>query len=134
MIKLLVEKLEEIHFASQATRPNLGIYASEQEALDGVVARLVAALDPRAIWLFGSRARGDNRPDSDFDLLVVAKDGCWFGHKGTDGYDEVYAPTRGTGVGCDVIPCDSEHFEVGQLLNTSFVARIVSEGREVYRA
>ena len=23
------------------------------------------------MWLFGSRARGDNRPDSDWDLLVV---------------------------------------------------------------
>jgi len=24
-----------------------------------------------ALWLFGSRARGDARPDSDYDLLVV---------------------------------------------------------------
>ncbi len=24
------------------------------------------------LWLFGSRARGDARPDSDYDLLVVA--------------------------------------------------------------
>ncbi|WP_347713041.1 nucleotidyltransferase domain-containing protein [uncultured Fretibacterium sp.] len=24
----------------------------------------------KAIWLFGSRARGDNRPDSDVDLLI----------------------------------------------------------------
>jgi hypothetical protein len=38
-------------------RPNTGRYATEQEALDAVVARLVEALDPQAIWLFGSRAR-----------------------------------------------------------------------------
>lgn len=25
----------------------------------------------RAIYLFGSRARGDDRPDSDYDLLIV---------------------------------------------------------------
>lgn len=24
-----------------------------------------------SIWLFGSRARGDHRPDSDYDLLIV---------------------------------------------------------------
>ena len=24
----------------------------------------------KAIWLFGSRARGDHRPDSDVDLLI----------------------------------------------------------------
>lgn len=31
----------------------------------------MAALDPDRIILFGSRARGDARPDSDYDLLVV---------------------------------------------------------------
>ncbi len=115
-------------------RPNIGQYADEAAALAGVVARLVEALDPQAIWLFGSRARGDHRPDSDFDLLVVAKDGRWFGPEGSDGYVAVYRPTTETGIGCDVVPCDAEHFEVGKLLNTSFVARVVSEGREVYRA
>jgi len=25
----------------------------------------------RAVYLFGSRARGDDRPDSDYDLLIV---------------------------------------------------------------
>lgn len=28
----------------------------------------------RAVYLFGSRARGDYLPDSDYDLLVVAKE------------------------------------------------------------
>jgi hypothetical protein len=115
-------------------RPNTGRYATEQEALDAVVDRLVQALDPKAIWLFGSRARGDHRPDSDFDLLVVAKEGKWFGDSGSDGYSEVYAPVRSTGVGCDVVPCDAELFEVGQALPTSFVRRIALEGRELYRA
>jgi len=119
---------------ASAIRPNIGRYATEQEALDAVVARLVEALDPQAIWLFGSRARGDHRPDSDFDLLVVAKEGRWFGDAESDGYSEVYAPVRPTGVGCDVVPCDAELFEVGQALATSFVKRIATEGREVYRA
>ena len=33
--------------------------------------RLAAQFNPRRIVLFGSRARGDARPDSDVDLLVV---------------------------------------------------------------
>ncbi len=32
--------------------------------------RLVA----REVWLFGSRARGDHRPDSDWNLLVLVPD------------------------------------------------------------
>jgi predicted nucleotidyltransferase len=36
-----------------------------------VVRRLSIAIDPDRIILFGSRARGDGRPDSDFDLLVI---------------------------------------------------------------
>ena len=66
--------------------------------------------------------------------MVVAKPDRRFGPPGSDEYWEVYKPTRDTGVACDVVPCDAEYFEVGKLLNTSFVARVVSEGREVYRA
>jgi predicted nucleotidyltransferase len=29
------------------------------------------------VWLYGSRARGDNRPDSDIDLAVVMGFGDW---------------------------------------------------------
>ncbi|MBZ9738413.1 nucleotidyltransferase domain-containing protein [Mesorhizobium sp. CO1-1-4] len=31
-------------------------------------------LNPDSIWLFGSRARGDHRPDSDWDILVALPD------------------------------------------------------------
>jgi predicted nucleotidyltransferase len=40
-------------------------------ALDRMVKRLVRRFDPDQIILFGSHARGDARPDSDVDLLVV---------------------------------------------------------------
>ena len=111
-------------------RPNYGPFASEKEALDELVRRLVKALDPQMIWLFGSRARGDARPDSDFDLLVVAKPNGAFG---SDDYDAVYAPTMGSGIGADVVPCDMEVFEASMGLRTSFVSQIVDGGRLVYR-
>jgi predicted nucleotidyltransferase len=36
--------------------------------------RLAEATDAEAVILFGSRARGDHRPDSDWDLCVVLPD------------------------------------------------------------
>ena len=39
--------------------------------LPQIVGRIVHAVDPARIVLFGSRARGDARPDSDYDVLVV---------------------------------------------------------------
>jgi predicted nucleotidyltransferase len=35
--------------------------------------RIVGRFHPERVVLFGSRARGDARPDSDYDLLVVLK-------------------------------------------------------------
>ena len=43
----------------------------DQGVLDKIVRRLVEAIDPDRIILFGSRARGDARPDSDVDLLII---------------------------------------------------------------
>jgi uncharacterized protein len=65
--------------------------------LKEAVGRLADALHPRAIILFGSRARGEHRPESDYDLLVISNE--------LRGYDEVYRPVSGRGLRCDVVPC-----------------------------
>ena len=39
-----------------------------------ILARVVERWRPLQIWLFGSRARGDARADSDWDLLAVVPD------------------------------------------------------------
>ena len=39
--------------------------------LDQMVQAIVAEVDPEQVILFGSRARGDAREDSDVDLVVV---------------------------------------------------------------
>jgi uncharacterized protein len=44
------------------------------EELDRLVRQIVEKVDPVAIYLFGSRARGDAREDSDYDLLIVVPD------------------------------------------------------------
>lgn len=44
----------------------------DKEMMDEIVERIVKLIHPEKIILFGSRARGDARSDSDIDLLVVA--------------------------------------------------------------
>lgn len=82
--------------------PNYGRFDSEQKALQAVVQRLVDALQPLSIYLFGSRAEGRARPDSDFDLVVALDDEA---PNSDADYDEVYAPLLDMDIGCDVIPC-----------------------------
>ncbi len=41
------------------------------DVLPEIVRRLVAEFDPEAIILFGSRAWGIPRPDSDYDLFMI---------------------------------------------------------------
>jgi len=41
------------------------------EVLADMVQAIVREVDPERIYLFGSRARGDAREDSDIDLLIV---------------------------------------------------------------
>jgi predicted nucleotidyltransferase len=54
-----------------------------EEVLSAIVGAIVREVDPERIYLFGSRARGDARADSDMDLLIVESGsfspdhGCW---------------------------------------------------------
>ncbi|WP_244442266.1 nucleotidyltransferase domain-containing protein [Bradyrhizobium sp. OHSU_III] len=109
----------------------VGPFRDERAAVAFLRDRLVADLKPESIWLFGSRARDDARPDSDFDLLVVLRDGL---------PDEEYShyavarPVVACGLGCDIVPASWSTFVREKDQNGSFVNAIVSEGREIYRA
>jgi predicted nucleotidyltransferase len=120
-----------VRASSRAVRPNFGGRASEDEALAAVLQRVTAAVDPQSIWLFGSRARGEARADSDFDLLVVGKVN---GDLTSDDYERVDSAINGLGVGCDLVPCSADDFVSAAKVKTSLVARVLAEGRHVYEA
>ena len=46
------------------------------EELCGIVAPIAESYKMKQVYLFGSRARGDNRKDSDYDFCVVTSDDC----------------------------------------------------------
>ncbi len=45
---------------------------TENRDLPMIVRRIADHVAPESIWLFGSRARGDQDDQSDYDILVVA--------------------------------------------------------------
>ncbi len=112
-----------------ATITNFGGYATAEQALHEVVDRLVEALNPVAIYLFGSRAHGTARPDSDFDLMVVTRP-----EDGEAGYDytRAYAPLAGRGIACDVLPVSSTDFLEDKDDPTSLCFEAAHHGRKVY--
>ena len=48
--------------------------AAQDKVLKEIARRMVSAFAPRKILLYGSRATGTARPESDYDLLIVWRD------------------------------------------------------------
>jgi predicted nucleotidyltransferase len=110
-------------------RPNYGRFGSEQRALSALVERLVDALDPEAIYLFGSRARGDATPLGDFDILVIT--GSEENMEEAD-LAKAYAPVQGLGIACEIVPCSRQAFEREKGARTGICRTVAREGRLIY--
>jgi len=94
-----------------------------------VVRRLVEAYRPEHIYLFGSVARGDAGPDSDYDLLVVVPDDAPAERRRSR---LAYEVLRGTGTAVDVLVCTHSYFEQRRLLKASLPGTVLREGRALH--
>jgi len=98
--------------------------------VEAVVRRIVDAVHPLRILLFGSAVRGEAGPDSDVDVLVVMPDGT--NRRETAQY--LHTQLFGVPVAVDIVvatPSDIERHanNVGLIYHT-----IIAEGRELYAA
>jgi predicted nucleotidyltransferase len=102
---------------------------ADAEVLPEIVRRLVDEFNPEEIVLFGSRAWGQPRPDSDYDLFVVV----------TESHED---PARrafrahdclsGLGISKDVIVSTLERFDRFRGVAASLEARIRDRGVVLY--
>lgn len=103
--------------------------ASRTDALSRAVANIVDVMRPEAIYLFGSRARGDARGDSDYDLFVVMADDGPAERRSLEATARV---PRDPGVGLDIVPCRRSVFEHKRHQVGSLSHLVSREGRLVY--
>jgi len=105
--------------------------AEDRCALVRIIKRLVEAYQPDRIYLFGSKARGDYDPDSDFDLMVVVPDDAPPTRKRSR---LAYNVLRGTGTAADVLVWTRSAFESRLHLVASLPATVMREGRLLHAA
>lgn len=99
-----------------------------QDTIREMVRRIAAQFHPDKIILFGSHARGDARPDSDVDLLVVMPVEGSKRQKATE-IDMALADRL---VPLDLIVVTPEDFERGRHQIGSLLRPAVLEGRVMY--
>ena len=104
----------------------------DEPLLQRMVAAIVEAADPEQVILFGSRARGDARPDSDVDLVVVEAEP--FG-PGRDRRAEIVRLMRALGgcpVATDILVYSLDEVEYWRDSLNNVLARALREGRVLY--
>ncbi len=102
---------------------------SREDMVREIVGRLVDYFHPERIYLIGSAARGEDRPGSDLDFLVLLPD---------ESPRELLLSGReyerlvGIPVSVDVVPIRRSTFEARKDWLMSLPAIAVREGRVVY--
>ena len=102
------------------------------ELLDQMVQAIVEEVDPEQVILFGSRARGDAREDSDVDLVVVEAEP--FGQDRSRYQEAVrlYKVLAGSGVSKDILVYSRDDVEYWRDSLNHVLARALREGRVLY--
>ena len=105
--------------------------SADDPILDEAVRRLVEAYRPERVYLFGSVARGDAGPDSDYDILVVVGDAAPAERRRSR---LAYEVLWGTGVAADVLVWSLGQFESRVHLASSLPATVIREGKLLHAA
>jgi len=95
--------------------------------IEDIVRRIVDVAQPEKIILFGSAARGEERPDSDVDILVVKK-----GAQRRRLAGEIYQRLMGVGRAIDVVVVTPEDIERYGSSPALVICPALREGKVVY--
>lgn len=115
---------------SRSVAPDL-LARRRDPVLDEIVRRLVDAFRPERVYLFGSKARGDAGPDSDYDLMVVVSASSDPPYRRAQTAQDVL---WGVWAAADVLVLTKAEFEARRSLRTSLPATVLAEGKVLHAA
>lgn len=111
-----------------------GMYAPQvtDSLLNDMVQAIVAEVDPEQVILFGSRARGDAREDSDVDLLVIESAPFGKGRSRRREAARLYQALSEFDISTDILVYSRDEVEHWRNSLNNIVARALREGRGLY--
>jgi predicted nucleotidyltransferase len=100
------------------------------ELMAEMVRQVVDAVSPDKVVLFGSRARGDHRPDSDIDLLIIKDSSLPRSRRSVD----IHAALQGLPIEVDteVVVYTPREVEEWKGSPAAFVTTALREGKVLY--
>lgn len=103
---------------------------SRKESLHSIVRKIVDSVNPIKIILFGSKSRGNENQESDYDILVIMPEGT---HRRNTS-KLLYKKIADTGLPVDIIVATPNDIEKHKN-NIGLIYRsILVEGKELYAA
>ena len=96
-----------------------------------IVARLIRTFEPERIYLFGSRARGDAGPGSDYDLMMILPALPEPAYRIAQ---KAHSLLWGLGVSADILVRSRSDFDSRAHLKASLPGTILREGTLLHAA
>lgn len=101
---------------------------ADEKLLEMIVSKIVSALHPQRIILFGSLARHEQGAHSDIDLLVIAESTL----PRTQRYAQVRRLFWGLGIPMDILVYTPAEFDRYRSVPGSFTHTVAREGKVLY--
>jgi uncharacterized protein len=105
--------------------------STDDPILVSIVDRLIAIYHPERIYLFGSAARGEAGPDSDYDIMIVVSDATPLGMQDTG---PAYRALWRLGAAVDLLVWTRAQFDSRLHLRASLPSTVQREGKLLYAA
>ena len=105
---------------------------TEQQLVQAIVEIIVREDDPEQIILFGSRARGNARPDSDVDLLIIESEPFTAQRSRRKEAGRLWLALANIGVSKDLLLYSRDEVEARKYSLNHVIGRAIREGKVLH--